>query len=131
MITILLKKMIYYLTIIAHKDSAPVTEDITDQVTLHDDHLEENTTVYSVKKMGHLVEVNIGYMKNMSTINTTELILSGLPKPIHNVSPYLWDYNYERFVRLRLNTNGELLVWYTGWNYSRPARNIFTYITEE
>lgn len=131
MITILLQKIIYYLTIIAHKESTPVTKDITDQVTLHDDHLEENTTVFNVKKYGHLVEVNIGYMMNNATFNATELIMSGLPKPIHAVSPYLWDYNYKRFVRLRLNTNGELLVWYTGWNYRRPARNIFTYITEE
>ena len=113
-------------------DIANHTKDLTGNLTIDFQTIEESSCDVRVYQEGHIVYVQIQNLKYLFMPEETAVIITGLPTPKLATNVAVADgYDLERCIRFRVNTDGELQQW-----YCRPAGNHvavgqFIYITDE
>ncbi len=125
---------IIYNTTSAQKvwDVANHVKDLTAGLTIDFLTIEEASCNVKAYQQGHMVIVEINYMKYISTPLETAVIITGLPKPVAATYGAMLDtYDSANGIRLRVNTDGELQQWYNRPYPNHEAVGQIVYITDE
>lgn len=107
-------------------------KDLTAGLTIDFLTIEEASCNVNAYQQGHMVIVEINFMKYLTMPTEDAVIITGLPKPVNATVGFMLDtYDSANGIRMRVNTDGELQQW-----YSRPAGNHeavgqIVYITDE
>ena len=107
-------------------------KNLTSGLTIDYLTIEESSCAVKAYQQGHMVIVEINFMKFLSIAEETHVLITGLPKPVEATCGAVLDtYDYERGIRLRVNTDGELQLWYCRPAGNHEAVGQIVYITDE
>lgn len=113
-------------------DVANHTKDLTADLTIDFQTIEESSCNVKAYQEGHIVVVEINYMKYLTTPTDTGIIITGLPKAKENTTTFVYDiYNAQVGGRMRVNTDGELTQWYFRPYPNHDICGQIVYITDE
>ena len=111
---------------------ANIVYDLTSDLVIDYETIEESSCNVKAYRQGHMVIVEINYMKYLTTPTDTAVIISGLPKAKETTTSFVYDiYNGQVGGRMRVNTDGELTQWYFRPYPDHDICGQIIYITDE
>ena len=111
---------------------ANLVYDLTSDLVIDYETIEESSCNVKAYRQGHMVIVEINYMKYLTTPTDTAVIITGLPKAKDTTTSFVYDiYNAQVGGRMRVNTDGELTQWYFRPYPDHDICGQIIYITDE
>lgn len=108
------------------------TKDLTANLTIDFQTIEQSSCNVKAYQEGHIVVLELNYMKYLTTPTEIAVMITGLPKPKDNIYSFVYDiYNAQVGGRMRVNTNGELTQWYFRPYPNHDICGQIVYITDE
>lgn len=113
-------------------DVANDIKDLTGNLTIDYLTIEQSSCNVKAYQEGHIVVLEINYMKYLTTPENEGVMITGLPKPIATTTSFVYDiYNSQVGGRMRVNTDGELTQWYFRPYPNHDICGQIVYITDE